>query len=104
MNPAGNIVVVTPVIQPRLDAGTNSCTTVISTVYRPVTPNPTKKRQITRYSQPCSGVSAINPVGIEKFRIVAIMTLRRPILSAAQPQNSEPSGALPQRPAVSLPI
>jgi len=59
-----------------------------------VTPKPTKKRQITRNTQPCSGVSAINPVAIEKFRIVAIMTLRRPILSATQPQISEPKGAL----------
>jgi len=50
-----------------------------------VTPNPTKTRQITRNTQPCSGVSAINPVAIEKFRIVMIMTLRRPILSASQP-------------------
>ena len=32
MNPAGNIVVVTPVIQPRFEAGTNFCTTAISTV------------------------------------------------------------------------
>ena len=59
-----------------------------------MTPNPTKKRQITKYTQPCSGVSAINPVAIEKFRIVAIMTLRRPILSATQPQIIEPNGAL----------
>src|SRR5580704_15606184 len=32
---------------------------------------------MTRNTQPCSGVSAINPVAIEKFRIVMIMTLRR---------------------------
>jgi hypothetical protein len=59
-----------------------------------VTPNPTRKRQAARYTQPCSGVSTINPVAIEKLRIVAIMTLRRPILSATQPQTNEPKGAL----------
>ena len=59
-----------------------------------MTPNPTKKRQTTRNIQPLSGVSAIKPVAIEKFRIVAIMTLRRPILSATQPQINEPRGAL----------
>ena len=50
--PAGNRVVVSPVIQPRLYAGTNSCTIAMSTVYRPVTPIPTKNRQIARNSHP----------------------------------------------------
>jgi hypothetical protein len=59
-----------------------------------VPPKPTRKQQTTKNIQPCSGVSAINPVAIEKFRMVPIMTLRRPILSATQPQTSEPSGAL----------
>jgi hypothetical protein len=59
-----------------------------------VTPNPTRKRQTTRNTQPCCGVNAINPVAIEKFSIVAIMTLRRPILSATQLQISELKGAL----------
>ncbi len=54
---------------------------------------PTKNRQIARNSQPWLGVSAIAPVAIEKFSTVRIITLRRPILSAIQPQNSEPSGA-----------
>ena len=46
--PAGSIVVVIPVNQPRLLAGENSCIKVMSTEYKPVTPNPTKKRQMTR--------------------------------------------------------
>jgi len=32
-------------------------------------------------------------VAIEKFSTVRIITVRRPTLSAIQPQNSEPSGA-----------
>ena len=54
---------------------------------------PTKKRQIDRNSQPCSGVNAIAPVAIEKFSTVRIITVRRPILSAIQPQKIEPIGA-----------
>ncbi len=34
---------------------------------------------------PRAGVSAIAPVASEKLSTVAIMTLRRPILSASQP-------------------
>ena len=54
---------------------------------------PTKNRQIVRNSQPRSGVNAIRPVAMEKLSTVRIITLRRPILSAIQPQNSEPIGA-----------
>ena len=54
---------------------------------------PTKNRQIDRNSQPYCGVNAIAPVAMEKFSTVRIITLRRPIRSAIQPQNSEPNGA-----------
>jgi len=46
--PAGSIVVVSPVSHPRLAVGTNSWMIVMSTEYMPVTPNPTKSRQITK--------------------------------------------------------
>src|SRR5215472_9491214 len=93
-DPAGSIVVVSPVSQPRFSVGTNSWMTVMSTEYMPVTPKPTNSRQITRKIQACSGVSAIAPVAIDVFSTVPIIALRRPILSAAHPQSSEPNGAL----------
>src|SRR5215469_6583526 len=67
---------------------------VMSIEYMPVTPKPTNSRQITRKIQACSGVSAIAPVAIEVFSTVPIIALRRPTLSAAQPQSSEPNGAV----------
>jgi len=43
-----DLTFVNPVSQPRLAAGTNSWMTVMSTEYIPVTPKPTKNRQITK--------------------------------------------------------
>ena len=77
-----------------LTRGTNSCTSGRSTTTRPAAPAPTKKRNTERKIQPpLSGVSAMMPVAIEKLSAVAINTLRRPILSAIQPQKKAPGMA-----------
>ena len=82
----GNSEVTSPPTKPRLEEGTNSWTNGRSTVKRPATPKPTKKRQTLRKIQPPrSGVSAITPVASEKFSAVMMKTVRRPIRSASQP-------------------
>ena len=94
MPPTETVLVTSPPIQPRFDAGTNSCTSGKSTTTRPAAPAPTKKRKTLRKIQPpLSGVNAMMPVASEKFRAVAMNTLRRPILSAIQPQKNAPGTA-----------
>jgi len=85
--PAGSRLIDAPLIQPRFDAGTNSCSRGMSTAKKPPTPRPTMKRITVRKIQPRSGVSAIRPVASEKVRIVIMNTLRRPILSPSHPKK-----------------
>ena len=85
--PAGSRLIDAPLIQPRFDAGTNSCSRGMSTAKKPPTPRPTMKRITVRKIQPRSRVSAIRPVASEKVRIVIMNTLRRPILSPSHPKK-----------------
>src|SRR6516164_11605891 len=55
--PAGSRLIDAPLIQPRLDAGTNSCSSGMSTAKNLPTPGPTMERIIVRKIQPRSGVS-----------------------------------------------
>ena len=59
---------------------------------------PTKNRKIDRNSQPSiqppgPGVKAMMAVAIARLIAVAMNTLRRPILSATQPQKKAPGTA-----------
>src|SRR5262252_8415242 len=98
MLPAGNNVVTNALTQPRLLAGMNSCTSGRSTAYRPALPSPTKNRKIERNTQPaiqpfCPGVNAMTAVATARLTDVQMNTLRRPILSATQPQRNAPGTA-----------
>ncbi len=93
VSPSGRQEVTSPPTQPRFEAGTYSCTSVVSTANSPDTPKPTKKRNTVRNTQSLSGVSAMMPVATEKFSAVPMNALRRPILSATQPQKKAPGTA-----------
>src|SRR5262249_47055302 len=88
----GNSTVVSPLTQPRFEAGTNSCTSGISTPISPAVPKPTKKRQKARKNQP--GIKASGPGGKNRmppapaaFNARTINTLRRPV--RVPPQSPE---------------
>src|SRR6185312_10140760 len=93
VSPSGRQEVTRPPTQPRFDAGTYSCTSVVSTANNPDTPKPTKNRNTVRKIQSLSGVSAMMPVAMEKLSAVPMNALRRPILSAIQPQKNAPGTA-----------
>ena len=78
ITPSGMNTVTRPPMNPRIRAGTNSCTKGRSTQYNPPTPKPTKNRNTDRNTQPLSGVNARTPLAMEKLRTVPMNTFRRP--------------------------
>ncbi len=98
MPPPGSSVVIRALTQPRLWAGTNSCTSGRSIVKMPALPTPTNTRKNTRNSQPGTiqsgpGVNTMMPVASDIVTADQRNTVRRPIRSPSHPQMKAPGTA-----------